>query len=146
MGVQFSEVTLHVGAGTFQPVRVDDVSEHNMHQEWVEVNSTACEEITQTRAAGGRVYAVGTTSLRSLESAWQQGRVRPFTGDTDIFIYPGVPINSVDGLVTNFHLPMSTLIMLVSALAGTQNVLEAYNYAIEKRYRFFSYGDAMLIR
>ncbi len=143
--VQFGYLTLHVGAGTFQPVRTSDIRQHKMHSEWVEVGAALAEQVTATRAAGGRVVAVGTTSLRSLESAWRDGQVHPFRGDTDIFIYPGVSIRSVDALITNFHLPESTLMMLVSAMAGTETIRRAYQHAIEQRYRFFSYGDAMLI-
>ncbi len=144
-GVNTAYVTLHVGAGTFTPVRVDDIREHKMHAEWVEVSQDVCDQIAQTRQAGGRVIAVGTTSLRCLESAWSDGSVRPFKGDTDIFIYPGVPVHSIDGLLTNFHLPESTLLMLVSALAGKDTIMDAYRHAVDNQYRFFSYGDAMLI-
>ncbi len=144
-GVNFGFVTLHVGAGTFQPMRVDDLSAHRMHSERIEVDQTVCDQIHATRLAGSRVYAVGTTSVRSLETAWRNGAVQPFAGESDIFIYPGVKLNSIDGLITNFHLPESTLIMLVSAFAGTQQTLAAYRHAVDQRYRFFSYGDAMLI-
>ncbi|MGB5939825.1 MAG: tRNA preQ1(34) S-adenosylmethionine ribosyltransferase-isomerase QueA [Rhodanobacter sp.] len=144
-GVDFGYVTLHVGAGTFQPVRVDDISEHHMHSEWLNVGAGLIEQIRRTRAAGGRVIAVGTTVVRALESATVEGELHPFAGETRIFIFPGYKITSIDGLVTNFHLPQSTLLMLVSALAGRDYMLDAYRHAVEQRYRFFSYGDAMLI-
>ncbi|MFK7957601.1 MAG: tRNA preQ1(34) S-adenosylmethionine ribosyltransferase-isomerase QueA [Lysobacterales bacterium] len=145
-GVQLGYLTLHVGSGTFQPVRVDVIEEHKMHAEWCQVSSGLVEQIHATRAAGGRVIAVGTTSLRALESAVVDGQVQPFEGETDIFIYPGVDVVSCDGLVTNFHLPQSTLLMLVSALAGREAILAAYRHAVDEKYRFFSYGDAMFIR
>lgn len=146
-GVQFAHVTLHVGAGTFQPVRVDNVLEHKMHSEYAEVPEDVVQAIAETRARGGRVIAVGTTSVRSLESAAQAsvGELLPFASDTDIFIYPGYEFKVVDAIVTNFHLPESTLIMLVSAFAGKEAVMNAYQEAIEQKYRFFSYGDAMFI-
>jgi S-adenosylmethionine:tRNA ribosyltransferase-isomerase len=144
-GVEFGYVTLHVGAGTFQPVRADDISQHHMHSEWLNVGAGLIEQIRRTRAAGGRVIAVGTTVVRALESATLEGELRPFAGETRIFIFPGYRISSIDGLVTNFHLPQSTLLMLVSALAGRDYMLDAYRHAVEQRYRFFSYGDAMLI-
>jgi S-adenosylmethionine:tRNA ribosyltransferase-isomerase len=144
-GVEFGYVTLHVGAGTFQPVRADDISQHHMHSEWLNVGAGLVEQIHRTRAAGGRVIAVGTTVVRALESATVDGELRPFAGETRIFIFPGYRITSIDGLVTNFHLPQSTLLMLVSALAGREFMLDAYRHAVEQRYRFFSYGDAMLI-
>ena len=144
-GVQSAYVTLHVGAGTFQPVKTDDIESHQMHKEWLQVPEETCEIINKTRTAGGRVIAVGTTAVRSLESAAQNGKAEPFQGDTDIFIYPGYQFQVIDGLITNFHLPESTLIMLVSALAGQDNILEAYAHAVSQQYRFFSYGDAMLI-
>jgi S-adenosylmethionine:tRNA ribosyltransferase-isomerase len=144
-GVEFGYVTLHVGAGTFQPVRVEDISQHHMHSEWLNVGAGLIEQIRRTRAAGGRVIAVGTTVVRALESATLEGELRPFAGETRIFIFPGYRISSIDGLVTNFHLPQSTLLMLVSALAGRDYMLDAYRHAVEQRYRFFSYGDAMLI-
>ncbi|PWK92154.1 tRNA preQ1(34) S-adenosylmethionine ribosyltransferase-isomerase QueA [Fulvimonas soli] len=145
MGVEFGYVTLHVGAGTFQPVRTENIHEHRMHREWLNVGASLVEKIRRTRAAGGRVIAVGTTVVRALESATVDGELRPFAGETQIFIFPGYRITSIDGLVTNFHLPQSTLLMLVSALAGREFVLEAYRHAVERRYRFFSYGDAMLV-
>ncbi|HEX7732747.1 MAG TPA: tRNA preQ1(34) S-adenosylmethionine ribosyltransferase-isomerase QueA [Rhodanobacter sp.] len=144
-GVDFGYVTLHVGAGTFQPVRVEDLGEHHMHREWLNVGAGLVEQIRRTRAAGGRVIAVGTTVVRALESATVDGELHPFAGETQIFIFPGYRITSIDGLITNFHLPQSTLLMLVSALAGREFMLDAYRHAVEQRYRFFSYGDAMLI-
>ncbi|MDZ3822945.1 MAG: tRNA preQ1(34) S-adenosylmethionine ribosyltransferase-isomerase QueA [Pseudoxanthomonas sp.] len=145
-GVETGTVTLHVGAGTFQPVRVDDIREHRMHSEWFEVDAALCERLAATRARGGRVVAVGTTVVRALESARQGGPApRPFAGDTAIFIHPGYRFASVDALFTNFHLPESTLLMLVSAFAGRERVLAAYAHAVRQRYRFFSYGDAMLV-
>lgn len=144
-GVRFGHVTLHVGAGTFQPVRVDDVREHRMHAEWLNVGAGLVEEVRRTRAAGGRVIAVGTTVVRALESAMQGDGLQPFAGETRIFIFPGYRIRSVDALLTNFHLPESTLLMMVSAFAGRERVMAAYAHAIRERYRFFSYGDAMLL-
>ena len=144
-GVDFGYVTLHVGAGTFQPVRADDISQHHMHSEWLNVGAGLIDKIRRTRAAGGRVIAVGTTVVRALESATVDGQLHPFAGETRIFIFPGYRITSIDGLITNFHLPQSTLLMLVSALAGREFMLGAYRHAVEQRYRFFSYGDAMLI-
>lgn len=152
-GVNTEFVTLHVGAGTFQSIRVDDVQEHKMHSEYAEVPEQVIAAIKKTKAAGKRVIAVGTTSVRSVESAaWKSDmasgefeQLAPFTGETDIFIYPGFEFKVVDAMVTNFHLPESTLIMLVSAFAGQDNILKAYNEAIAKEYRFFSYGDAMLL-
>ena len=144
-GVDFGYVTLHVGAGTFQPMRAENVQDHVMHREWLNVGAELVEKIRATRAAGHRVIAVGTTVVRALESATVEGVLRPFAGETQIFIFPGYKITSVDALVTNFHLPQSTLLMLVSALAGKEVILDAYRYAVLQRYRFFSYGDAMLI-
>ena len=144
-GVDFTEVTLHVGAGTFLPVKVEDVATHRMHAEWGEVTPEAAAEINATKAAGGRVIAVGTTALRLIESAARSGRVEPWRGETDIFIYPGFRFHAVDGLMTNFHLPKSTLLMLVSALMGVEAVRAIYAHAIDKGYRFFSYGDASLL-
>ena len=145
MGVMSSEVTLHVGAGTFQPVQVDNILEHEMHQEWFEISQEAAASINAARDERRRIIAVGTTSVRTLESAVQEGRVVPQSGDTQIFIYPGYEFQMVDALLTNFHLPGSTLLMLVSALANIELIQAAYAQAIEKQYRFFSYGDAMLI-
>jgi S-adenosylmethionine:tRNA ribosyltransferase-isomerase len=144
-GVHFGYVTLHVGAGTFQPVRTDDLKDHRMHSEWLNVGASLVEQIRRTRAAGGRVIAVGTTVVRALESASKDGVLHPFAGETQIFIFPGYRFSSIDGLLTNFHLPQSTLLMLVSALAGRETILDAYRHAVGQRYRFFSYGDAMLI-
>lgn len=144
-GVETAFVTLHVGAGTFQPVRADDIRDHQMHAEWLSVDADTVARIQATKARGGRVIAVGTTSVRCLETAARSGQLQPFEGDTRIFIYPGYQFRVIDGLITNFHLPESTLIMLVSALAGQDNVLQAYRHAVAQRYRFFSYGDAMLI-
>lgn len=144
-GVEFGYVTLHVGAGTFQPVRVDDIRDHHMHAEYIEVDAAVCAQIKAARARGGRVFAIGTTAVRALESASASGEIAPFQGDTRIFIYPGYRFRSVDVLLTNFHLPESTLIMLVSAFAGRDAVMNAYRAAVAERYRFFSYGDAMLV-
>ncbi|WP_298634841.1 tRNA preQ1(34) S-adenosylmethionine ribosyltransferase-isomerase QueA [uncultured Umboniibacter sp.] len=144
-GVDTAFVTLHVGAGTFQPVRVDDIETHDMHSEWVEVSESVVEAVEQAKARGGRVIAVGTTSVRSLESAAQSGQLKPMRDDTSIFIYPGKSFNVVDALITNFHLSESTLIMLVSAFAGYNFTMNAYQHAIAEEYRFFSYGDAMFI-
>ena len=145
-GVAFSHVTLHVGAGTFLPVKVEDVTTHRMHAEWGEVGAAAAAEINATRAAGGRVIPVGTTALRLIESATgEDGRVAPFRGTTDIFIYPGYRFRVTDGLMTNFHLPKSTLLMLVSALMGEARIRRIYAHAIGQGYRFFSYGDASLL-
>ncbi|GEK46158.1 tRNA preQ1(34) S-adenosylmethionine ribosyltransferase-isomerase QueA [Bisbaumannia pacifica] len=144
-GVESAFVTLHVGAGTFQPVRADDIREHQMHSEWVEVNEVVCEQVRAARAAGRRVIAVGTTSVRCLESASAGGEIAPLRGDTDIFIYPGYEWRCVDALITNFHLPESTLLMLVSSFAGYDSVMTAYREAVRKRYAFFSYGDAMFL-
>ncbi|MFT3856120.1 MAG: tRNA preQ1(34) S-adenosylmethionine ribosyltransferase-isomerase QueA [Aquabacterium sp.] len=149
-GIQTAEVTLHVGAGTFQPVRTDNLAEHRMHSEWFEVPTSTVAAIEATRAAGGRIVAVGTTTLRALESAAQHAPVGHIleagSRDTDIFIRPGFQFKVVDLLVTNFHLPKSTLMMLVSALAGYEHIRSLYQHAITHGYRFFSYGDAMLIR
>jgi S-adenosylmethionine:tRNA ribosyltransferase-isomerase len=144
-GVQTEFVTLHVGAGTFQPVKVDTIEDHIMHAEYIEVSPQVVEAVKATRARGGRVIAVGTTSVRSLESASQSGEIEPFYGDSQIFIYPGYEFKSVDAMITNFHLPESTLIMLVSAFAGYQHTMDAYQAAVDQQYRFFSYGDAMFI-
>lgn len=144
-GIQTAFITLHVGAGTFQPVRVDKIKDHKMHSEYIEVSEEVCEQIKNTKQQGGRVIAVGTTVVRSLETAARQGNIAPFNGETDIFIYPGFEFHCVDALITNFHLPKSTLLMLVSAFAGFDNIMQAYKEAIKRRYRFFSYGDAMLI-
>jgi len=142
-GIQTAYVTLHVGAGTFQPVRVEQLADHVMHAEYVEVDESVCAAVHDTRARGGRVIAVGTTVVRSLESAAADGELRPFRGDTRLFITPGYRFRVVDGLLTNFHLPQSTLLMLVCAFAGFEPVMRAYRHAVQQRYRFFSYGDAM---
>ncbi|WP_144393274.1 tRNA preQ1(34) S-adenosylmethionine ribosyltransferase-isomerase QueA [Pleionea sediminis] len=144
-GVQWDFVTLHVGSGTFAPVRVDNIEQHQMHSEWFNVPESVVTLVNQTRRKGGRVIAVGTTSVRCLESASVDGELNPKTGDTNIFIYPGYEFQCVDGLITNFHLPESTLIMLVSAFSGRSAILKAYQHAIEQKYRFFSYGDAMFL-
>nr|WP_104899840.1 tRNA preQ1(34) S-adenosylmethionine ribosyltransferase-isomerase QueA [Nostoc sp. 'Peltigera membranacea cyanobiont' N6] len=138
-------VTLHVGVGTFRPVEVEDVTTHQMHEEWIEVPATTVEQIRATKADGGRIIAVGTTAVRALEGAAQSGNLQPFCGKTDLFIYPGYQWRVVDGLITNFHLPRSSLLMLVSALIGRQRLLNIYNEAIASGYRFYSFGDAMLI-
>lgn len=144
-GVETAFVTLHVGAGTFQPVKADDLESHHMHKEWLSVDQSVCDAVKHTQAKGGRVIAVGTTAVRCLETASQQGKIQAFEGDTDIFIYPGYEFKCIDALITNFHLPESTLVMLVSALAGRESILSAYQHAVDQQYRFFSYGDAMLI-
>ena len=145
MGIRRGFVTLHVGAGTFQPVRVERVEDHEMHAERIEVSAALCEQVNEVRQDGGRVIAVGTTAVRSLETAAANGTLREFTGDSRLFIYPGYEFRAVDGMITNFHLPESTLLMLVSAFAGEKPIRAAYEHAIEKKYRFFSYGDAMLL-
>ncbi|WP_282177804.1 tRNA preQ1(34) S-adenosylmethionine ribosyltransferase-isomerase QueA [Vibrio nereis] len=150
-GAEFAYVTLHVGAGTFQPVKVENINDHHMHAEYVEVPQEVVEAINATKARGGRIIAVGTTSVRSLESAAQDAlkngtELKPFFGDTEIFIFPGYEYQLVDCLITNFHLPESTLIMLVSAFAGYDNTMNAYKHAVENHYRFFSYGDSMFIK
>ncbi|MBT6079023.1 MAG: tRNA preQ1(34) S-adenosylmethionine ribosyltransferase-isomerase QueA [Gammaproteobacteria bacterium] len=144
-GVGRGFVTLHVGAGTFQPMRAERVEDHVMHSEWCEVSEPLCEQIQQTKKAGGRVVAVGTTAVRSLETAAKSGELAPFCGETNIFITPGYHFNTVDALLTNFHLPESTLMMLVTAFGGYERVMAAYQHAIEQKYRFFSYGDAMFL-
>ncbi|BFM11122.1 tRNA preQ1(34) S-adenosylmethionine ribosyltransferase-isomerase QueA [Simiduia litorea] len=144
-GVNLAFVTLHVGAGTFQPVRVDNVFEHKMHSEVMEVTQEVCDQVNTTKAAGKRVIAVGTTSVRCLETAAQHGSMTPYQGETQIFIYPSYRYKVVDALITNFHLPESTLLMLVSAFAGYRQAMDAYREAVAERYRFFSYGDAMFI-
>ncbi|WP_298862510.1 tRNA preQ1(34) S-adenosylmethionine ribosyltransferase-isomerase QueA [uncultured Sulfitobacter sp.] len=145
MGIDFSYVTLHVGAGTFLPVKVDDIADHKMHSEWGQVSADAAAEIAATKAAGGRVIPVGTTALRLIETAGKSGIIAPWEGDTDIFITPGFHFNVADALMTNFHLPRSTLMMLVSALMGSQTIRDIYSHAINEKYRFFSYGDASLL-
>ncbi len=146
-GVEIARVTLHVGLGTFRPVKVDEITDHHMHSEFYRIDEEAAEKINRAKAAGNRVICVGTTSCRTIESAADEtGRLEEKSGWTEIFIYPGYQFKVLDGLITNFHLPESTLIMLVSALAGRENVLGAYKEAVEERYRFFSFGDAMLIK
>ena len=146
-GVRIARVTLHVGLGTFRPVKVEDVTEHHMHTEFYHVSQEAADIINETKKQGGRVICVGTTSCRTIESAADEhGVVQATEGDTDIFIYPGYKFKVLDCLITNFHLPESTLLMLVSALAGKENIMAAYKEAVEMRYRFFSFGDAMFIK
>ncbi len=145
-GIDTARVTLHVGAGTFQPVRVDDLDQHRMHAEWIEVGAEVCEQVRETRARGGRVVAVGTTSVRSLETAASGADgLAPFAGDSRLFIRPGYRFRVIDALLTNFHLSESTLLMLVSAFAGHRQIMAAYRHAVAERYRFFSYGDAMFL-
>ncbi|MEE9327677.1 MAG: tRNA preQ1(34) S-adenosylmethionine ribosyltransferase-isomerase QueA [Cocleimonas sp.] len=145
-GVKTAQVTLHVGAGTFLPVRVDNLEDHIMHAEWVEVEQSVCDAVSACKARGGKVIAVGTTSVRSVESAAKQtGKLIPFTGDTRLFITPGFDFNVVDAMITNFHVPESTLLMLVSAFSGYENIMSAYQHAVAEKYRFFSYGDAMFL-
>ena len=145
IGVETGRVTLHVGAGTFQPVRVQDLDQHRMHSEWLEVDEAAVEAVVRARARGGRVVAVGTTSVRSLETAAGGGELAPYRGETRLFIRPGFRFRVVDLLLTNFHLPESTLLMLVCAFGGYERIMAAYRHAVDARYRFFSYGDAMLV-
>lgn len=145
MGVERVFVTLHVGAGTFQPLRVDDIAQHRMHSEWLEIGLDTTARVNAAKQVGRRVIAVGTTVVRALETAADDGCIRPFRGETDIFITPGYRFRVVDTLITNFHLPESTLLMLVCAFGGKENVLSAYRHAVEERYRFFSYGDAMVV-
>ena len=144
-GVEFAYVTLHVGAGTFKPMRVERLEDHQMHQEVIKVSQEVCEKIQQTKQAGRRVVAVGTTVVRALESAVTDGDIHPYEGETNIFIYPGYHFQVIDGLITNFHLPESTLLMLVCAFGGYETVMTAYRHAVDEKYRFFSYGDAMLL-
>jgi S-adenosylmethionine:tRNA ribosyltransferase-isomerase len=144
-GINQAFVTLHVGVGTFRPVEVEDVTTHKMHEEWIEVSESTVEQIRRTKASGGRIIAVGTTVVRSLEGAATSGELQPYCGKTDLFIYPGYQWRVVKGLITNFHLPRSSLLMLVSAFIGRQRLLNIYQEAIKSRYRFYSFGDAMLI-
>jgi S-adenosylmethionine:tRNA ribosyltransferase-isomerase len=144
-GVEQVHVTLHVGAGTFQPVRSENLDEHIMHSEYVEVVQSVCDKVRETRARGGRVVAVGTTSVRSLEAASSNGEIQPFRGETGIFIRPGYRFHSIDAMITNFHLPKSTLLMLVAAFSGHERIMRAYRHAVDRKYRFFSYGDAMFL-
>lgn len=143
--VQSTYITLHVGAGTFQPVRTENIEDHQMHNEYIEVSQKTVEHCHKIREQGGRIIAVGTTSVRALETASRSGQLEPFCGETDIFIYPGYQFRSVDAMITNFHLPESTLLMLVCAFSDKQTVMSAYQAAVEQNYRFFSYGDAMFI-
>jgi len=144
-GVQHAFVTLHVGAGTFQSLRHEDVHANRLHSERLQVDAASCDAIRQTRAHGGRVIAVGTTSVRALESAAASGELAPYSGETDLFIRPGYKFRTIDAMITNFHLPKSSLLMLVAAFAGTERVLSAYSHAVRERYRFFSYGDSMFL-
>lgn len=144
-GIECAYLTLHVGAGTFQPVRIDDVTKHKMHSEKIEISERVCAQVKACKLRGGRVIAVGTTSVRCLESATSDGELHPMQSETEIFIYPGYKFQIVDAMITNFHMPESTLLMLVSAFAGKEKILDAYHTAIENKYRFFSYGDAMLL-
>ena len=144
-GINTAYVTLHVGAGTFQPVKTDSINDHIMHKEWLQVSNEVAELVKQTKAKGNKVIAIGTTAVRCLETAANEGIMQAYTGDTNIFIYPGYTFKIVDSLLTNFHLPESTLIMLVSAKCGRKNTLNAYKHAVAEEYRFFSYGDAMFI-
>lgn len=145
LGVDMAFLTLHVGAGTFQPVRVENIKEHHMHAEWITVSQEVCDKVRVAKERGGRVIAVGTTTVRSLESAALSGELKPFEGDTDIFIYPGFGFKVIDGMITNFHLPESSLLMLVAAFVGREKMMNAYTVAIKEKYRFYSYGDAMMI-
>lgn len=144
-GIQSAFVTLHVGAGTFQPVRTESLKDHQMHAEYLEVSAQICEKIKRCKANGGRVIAIGTTVVRCLETASQNGEIAPYQGDTQLFIYPGYQFRCVDVLLTNFHLPKSTLLMLICAFANHDLIMQAYQHAVDKEYRFFSYGDAMLV-
>ena len=138
-------ITLHIGAGTFQPVRTEHIEEHVMHKEWFQISESLCAQVDETKKLGGRIIAVGTTVVRCLEFACSQGALRPMSNDTNIFIYPGYRFKIIEGMITNFHLPESTLLMLISAFAGKENVFKAYAHAVSQEYRFFSYGDAMFI-
>lgn len=144
-GVEMGWCTLHVGAGTFQPVRTDSIQDHIMHKEWLKVDQALVDQVNRTKSQGHRVIAVGTTAVRSLETAAQGGVLAPYQGDSQLFIYPGFEFKVIDGMLTNFHLPGSTLVMLVAAFAGREKILAAYQHAIDARYRFFSYGDATLL-
>ena len=144
-GARRTTITLHVGAGTFQPVRVENIEDHQMHSEYLEVSEAVCQAVAETRERGGRIIGVGTTAVRSLETAARNGNLVPFSGESQLFIYPGYRFKVVDGMMTNFHLPESTLLMLVCAFAGQREILNAYRHAVDAQYRFFSYGDAMVI-
>ena len=145
-GIEISCITLHIGAGTFQPVRTEIIEQHTMHSEYLTVSKDTCEQITRVKNNNGKIIAVGTTAVRALETAASSGELQQYRGETDIFIFPGFKFQIVDGLITNFHLPESTLLMLVCAFAGKENIFTAYRHAISKKYRFYSYGDAMFIR
>ena len=144
-GIDIAFVTLHVGSGTFRPIRAEDIRDHKIHSEWMELSENVCEKVLATRARGGRIIAVGTTSVRCLETSASSGKIEPFEGQTDLFIYPGYKFRIVDMLITNFHLPESSLLALVSAFSGHAEIMTAYRQAIEAKYRFYSYGDAMLL-
>jgi S-adenosylmethionine:tRNA ribosyltransferase-isomerase len=144
-GVRHTYITLHVGAGTFQALRHEQIAENRLHTERVQVSGACCEAVRETRAAGGRVIAVGTTAVRALECASVSGEIMPFQGETDLFILPGYEFRSVDAMITNFHLPRSSLLMLVAAFAGRERILRAYEHAVRSKYRFFSYGDSMFV-
>ena len=144
-GVRHAYVTLHVGAGTFQALRHEDIEANRLHSERVQIDAACCDAIRQTKAEGGRIIAIGTTSVRALECASRDGELAPYDGETDLFILPGYEFRTVDAMLTNFHLPQSSLLMLVAAFAGTQRILAAYEHAIKEKYRFFSYGDSMLL-
>lgn len=145
VGVKIAEITLHIGAGTFQPVRSEQIEDHRIHKEWMSIDASACDLINRTRDSGGRVVAVGTTVVRALETVAQNGHVHPFKGDTGIYIYPGYQFQVTDAMITNFHLPESTLLMLVCAFSGYQTIMNVYQTAVQESYRFYSYGDAMFI-
>lgn len=144
--IQTAFLTLHTGAGTFQPIRTKNIEDHKMHKEYINISEILCEQIINTKKNNGRIIAVGTTSARALETACQFGEIKPYEGDTDIFIYPGYQFRCIDALITNFHLPKSSLLLLICALAGHKNIMHAYQEAIQQQYRFFSYGDVMLIQ
>jgi S-adenosylmethionine:tRNA ribosyltransferase-isomerase len=145
-GIGWETVTLHVGAGTFLPVKVEDIADHRMHSEWGEISAQTADRLNETRARGGRIVCVGTTCLRILETAaTPEGQITPFSGETDIFITPGYQFRAIDALMTNFHLPRSTLMMLVAAFSGLERILRAYEHAVQNGYRFYSYGDASLL-
>jgi S-adenosylmethionine:tRNA ribosyltransferase-isomerase len=145
LGVRHAWLTLHVGAGTFQALRRENIEENRLHSERVEVDQSVCDAVAETRESGGRVIAVGTTSVRALECASAGGELQPFHGETDLFILPGYKFQTIDAMITNFHLPQSSLLMLVAAFAGTERILNAYRHAVREKYRFFSYGDSMFL-
>ena len=144
-GANLSWLTLHVGAGTFQSLREEQIHDNKLHSERVEINEECCQAVHKAKSSGGRIIAVGTTSVRALECASNDGMISPFSGETDMFIYPGYNFQIVDAMITNFHLPRSSLLMLVAAFAGKDRILDAYKHAVSKKYRFFSYGDAMFL-